>query len=60
MVDRDWLAIYAVVLEGLDDYGSPTGEAQLSEHDREDIAEIVTDHLVGSLTQGALRKPRLR
>lgn len=55
MVDRDWSAIHAVVMRGLEDYESADGEARVSPRDREEIADVVTDHLAASLESGVLR-----
>ncbi len=60
MVDRDWSAIYAVVLEGWTTTDHPLARRNYLSAIERTFAEVVTDHLVGSLTQGDLRKPRLR
>lgn len=57
VADHDWAAIYAVVMQGLDDYDPPDDtDRRLSTGQREQIAETVTDHLAASLTRGALRE----
>lgn len=59
-MDRDWSAIHAAVMQGLEDYESADGEARLSPRDREEIADVVTDHLAASLESGVLRTQQQR
>lgn len=54
MTDHDWAAIYSVVLASLEDCDPPGPGAQLSDEDRDRIAETVSDHLSAALADGKL------
>lgn len=56
MTDRDWAAIYSVVLVSLEDCDPPSPGAQLSDEDRDRIAETVSDHLSAALADGILAR----
>ena len=56
MTDHGWAAIYSVVVASLEDCDPPGPGAQLSDEDRDRIAETVSDHLSAALADGSLAR----